>query len=165
MTWGIYKIIQMREQSLFPNVNQGITFIYFLRWTQCASKNGHNQGIPWWHSGLRIQPCHCCSSYHCCGTGLIPSLGTSTCHRCSQKKKKKMNITMVISEKQTRELCSFATHHWTSLLSSFVIWMNIYAKLFLNQVHLLNQKRCTHLKTEYKNNLFTYPPDPTGNIC
>ena len=79
----------MREQSLFPNVNQGITFIYFLRWTQCASKNGHNQGIPWWHSGLRIQPCHCCSSYHCCGTGLIPSLGTSTCHRCSQKKKKK----------------------------------------------------------------------------
>jgi len=26
---------------------------------------------------------------HCCGTSLIPGSGTSTCHRCIQKKKKR----------------------------------------------------------------------------
>ena len=44
-------------------------------------------GVPWWPIGLRIQ------HFHCCGTGLIPGLGTSTCHRHSiaggEKKKEK----------------------------------------------------------------------------
>ena len=31
--------------------------------------------------------CHCCVSGHCCGTGLIPGLGTCMCHRCSWNKK------------------------------------------------------------------------------
>ena len=39
----------------------------------------------WRSSTLRIWR-HCSSSGHCCGTGLIPCLGTSTCHRCCQKK-------------------------------------------------------------------------------
>ena len=30
-------------------------------------------------SGLRIHRCHCSSSGHCCGVGLIPGLGTSSC--------------------------------------------------------------------------------------
>ena len=38
-----------------------------------------------WHSGLTIQHCHYSGSGHCLCTGSIPDLGTSTCHRCSQK--------------------------------------------------------------------------------
>ena len=40
-------------------------------------------------SGLRILHCHCSSLDCCCGLGLIPGPGTSTCHGCSQKGKKK----------------------------------------------------------------------------
>ena len=47
-------------------------------------------GILWWFSGLRIWRCHCCGSNYCCGTGLIPGLGTSTYCGCSHKKKKKL---------------------------------------------------------------------------
>ena len=43
--------------------------------------------VPWWLSRLRIQHHHCCGSGYSCGAGLIPSLGTFSCHRCSQKKK------------------------------------------------------------------------------
>ena len=35
--------------------------------------------------GLAGKDPHC----HCCGLGLIPGPGTSKCHGCSQKKKKK----------------------------------------------------------------------------
>ena len=42
-------------------------------------------GVPLWCSGLRIQHCHCSGSGHCCDLGLIPGLGTSTCHRCGQR--------------------------------------------------------------------------------
>ena len=38
-------------------------------------------GVLLWHSGLRIQHCHCC------GTGSVPGLGISTCHRHVRKKK------------------------------------------------------------------------------
>ncbi|WP_251884210.1 hypothetical protein, partial [Klebsiella pneumoniae] len=43
-------------------------------------------GTPWWLSGVRIQPCHCCGSGYCHGTGSVPALGTSLCHRHSQNK-------------------------------------------------------------------------------
>ena len=43
--------------------------------------------VPLWHSGLRIQDYHYSSSGHCCGVGLIPGPGTSTCHGNSQKTK------------------------------------------------------------------------------
>ena len=39
-------------------------------------------GVAVWLSGLSIQ---CCP---CCGTGLIPGIGNSSCHRRGQKKKK-----------------------------------------------------------------------------
>ena len=42
--------------------------------------------IPWWHSGLRIWHCHCC------GAGLIPGPGTSTCHGLGQKQTKKKSL-------------------------------------------------------------------------
>ena len=35
--------------------------------------------FPWWLSGLRIQHCLCYSSDYCCGMGLIPGSGMSTC--------------------------------------------------------------------------------------
>ena len=46
------------------------------------------QGFPCWPNRLRIQHCHCSSSGHCCGTGLIPGQGTSACCRRGQKKPK-----------------------------------------------------------------------------
>ena len=38
-------------------------------------------------SRLRIWYCHCSSLGHCCGMGLISSLGTSICPGCVQKRK------------------------------------------------------------------------------
>ena len=38
-----------------------------------------------WHSELRIQHCHCSSLSYCCGMGLIPGQGTSTCCEHGQK--------------------------------------------------------------------------------
>jgi len=46
--------------------------------------------IPLRLSGLRIQRCH--SSCYC-GMGLVPGLGISACHRCSQKEKRKKGST------------------------------------------------------------------------
>ena len=54
-------------------------------------------GVPWWHSRLRIQCCHCCGSDHCCGLGLIPGPRTSICHGSSQKKWKKKSIFIYVS--------------------------------------------------------------------
>ena len=39
--------------------------------------------VPW----VRDLACHCSGVGHCCGLGLIPGLGTSTYHKCGQKKK------------------------------------------------------------------------------
>jgi len=56
-----------------------------------------NPGVPCWLSGLRIWCCHCCGLGSWYGTGLIPVLGTSTCHGHGQKstfltfKKRKKN--------------------------------------------------------------------------
>ena len=33
---------------------------------------------------------------YCCGSGLIPVLGTSACHRCGPKKKKKLQESYLI---------------------------------------------------------------------
>ena len=62
--------------------------------SQVSSCNKHplelwSGGVPLWHSRLRIWHCHSSCSGHCCGTGLIPGLRTSTCCGSSQKKKKK----------------------------------------------------------------------------
>ena len=48
-------------------------------------------GVPWWHSQLRIQHCHCCGSSRCCATGSIPGPSTSTCCGCRQKELKNKN--------------------------------------------------------------------------
>ena len=42
-------------------------------------------GVPVWFSGLRSQRCHCSGLGRCCGTRLIPGLGTFACHEHSQK--------------------------------------------------------------------------------
>ena len=39
-------------------------------------------------SGLKIWHCHCCGSGYSCGIGLI-SLGTSICHRLSQRERER----------------------------------------------------------------------------
>ena len=45
--------------------------------------------FPWWLSGLRIQHCPCYSSDYCCGMGLIPGSGMSTCLGQTSPHKKK----------------------------------------------------------------------------
>lgn len=40
---------------------------------------------------VKDQHCHCCSSGHSCGADLILALGTSACHRHSQKTNKQKN--------------------------------------------------------------------------
>ena len=49
------------------------------------SFNKYFNVVPWWHSRLRIQHCHCCGTGHSCGIGLTPVLGTCACCRCGQK--------------------------------------------------------------------------------
>ena len=55
-----------------------------MRWSRDKQRR-----VPLWCSKLRIWCCHCSGLGHHYGLGLLPGLGTSTCHRCSQKKKKK----------------------------------------------------------------------------
>ena len=40
------------------------------------------------HSGLRIQLCHCSGLSHCCDAVSVPGLGTSICHGHDQKRGK-----------------------------------------------------------------------------
>ena len=56
-----------------------------------------HKGVPFWHSWLRIQHCHCSSSDCCCDLSPIPGLGTFTCHRCSQTNKNSTQILKAIS--------------------------------------------------------------------
>ena len=48
-------------------------------------------GVPLWHGRLRTWQCPCC------GEGLIPSLGTSICHRCSQQKEREREFPLWFS--------------------------------------------------------------------
>ena len=56
--------------------------------SRSAKRKG--RGVPWWLSGLRICPCHYCGSGYSCGSGSVPSPGSSACCRwcpaflCSQ---------------------------------------------------------------------------------
>ena len=63
----------------------------------------------------------CC---HCCDTGLIPSLGTSACHWCSQKKKK-MQILLpanriVAVNKITKPVSILDTFSWNIQVEVFI---------------------------------------------
>ena len=60
-------------------------------------------GVPWWLSMLRIQHCHCCGSGSCSGSGSIPGQGTSTCCRCSQKRKTNKNNRYPMVKEERRE--------------------------------------------------------------
>lgn len=51
-----------------------------------------NSGVPMWCSGLRIWCYPCLGSGLCCGTGLTPGQGSSTCHVCGQKKKEANSV-------------------------------------------------------------------------
>ena len=44
-----------------------------------------------WFSGFSIQHCHCSGLSHCCGSGLIPGLGTSMCCGWGQKEEQRGN--------------------------------------------------------------------------
>ena len=55
---------------------------------QFRSSKRLNLAVPLWPNRLRIQLCHSCRAGCKCNKGSVPGRGTSTCCRCSQKKKK-----------------------------------------------------------------------------
>ena len=56
-------------------------------------------GVPWWHSGLRVQLCHCSGSGHRCGVGSIPVLELP--HAAGAAKKKKDRESQSQSESES----------------------------------------------------------------
>ena len=71
---------------------------YSPLWKQCGDSSkieNRATGVLLWLNGLGIWCYHCSSLHHCCGSGLIPGLGTSACHSCSQKEKEKINKTTI----------------------------------------------------------------------
>ena len=71
---------------------------YSPLWKQCGDSSkieNRATGVLLWLNGLGIWCYHCSSFHHCCGSGLIPGLGTSACHSCSQKEKEKINKTTI----------------------------------------------------------------------
>ena len=61
-------------------------------------------GVPSWFSKLGIWCCEKCGSGYSCGVGSTPGLGTSVCHRCGQKKKKKKKATKELCGKRIKDL-------------------------------------------------------------
>ena len=73
--------ITVKEKVNFGDEDQTktSTSIYFI-----VSIEKYTEGVPLWHSRLRIQHCHHSGLGCCCGAGLIPGLWTSTCCRHGQ---------------------------------------------------------------------------------
>lgn len=68
--------ISLKMSFLLQNFSSHLFKFFFL-------------GVPLWHSQLRTQCCHGSAWGGFCGSGLIPRLKTSTCHRAQQKQKQK----------------------------------------------------------------------------
>ena len=71
----------------FPLHHKGNSYLRFL---SDNSKTMIKTTFSWefllWHSGIRIQHCHCSGSCHWYGMGLFPGPGTSTCRGNNQTK-------------------------------------------------------------------------------
>ena len=52
-------------------------FEKYLRQKRKQIRETFDLGVPLWFSDLKIQCGYCCRSDYCCGSGLIPGLGTS----------------------------------------------------------------------------------------
>lgn len=70
------------HQTKEANPNQGPLYR-----TTSLPLEKEKPAAPFRRSELRIQHCHWGSRGRCCGTGSNPDLGTSTCHKHSQKGK------------------------------------------------------------------------------
>ena len=90
--WKVSLPMQLWNNTNLSSTNLKIPFKNHVKKTK---------GVRLWHSGLRMQCCHCC------GTSSIPGSGTPACCRYSQKKKKK--------------LCYFYTDRLKGLQTSFTI--------------------------------------------
>ena len=91
--YGEYNSISSVLKTLKNISNFTVSII--LQSAYCFKKH---QGVPLWLRGLRIWCCHCC------GPGLVPGPGTSTCCRCVQtfyfliKKKIKTSSPLVVQQ-------------------------------------------------------------------
>ena len=103
--------------------------------------------IPLWLSGLRVWHCQCISLCRCCDTSSIPALGTSTCHGCGQKKRRK------------KMSCHpFKGSKWYDTFSNSTSLFSLHLSLMLNtQVADKNRNSAKHGLR------FWGLPAPTGN--
>ena len=107
-TWGFPDGLVLRTwcftaaalvQSLVWNWDHTLGHCMLWPKKKNEKRNNYIQGIPWWCSSLRIQHCHCCDSCHWHGAGSIPGAGSSACHKCAQKRKRRKKT------KQNKTLC------------------------------------------------------------
>ena len=80
----------LEKNREFPLWHSGLRTQYRVH-EDVGSVPGLTQWVRIWHCyklqcRSQMWCCHCCGSGCCCGTGLIPDMGTFTCHDCSQKK-------------------------------------------------------------------------------
>ena len=84
-------------------------------------------GVPSWHSSLRIW-CH-----HCCGMGLNPGLGTSTCVLWQQKRRK------IIANQIHQHMKKIIHYDHVGFIPRSQAWSNIYKSI--NMIHHFNKRK------------------------
>ena len=83
---------------LLPSKSISPEFLLWLSrlrtWHSVCEDVDSNPGLAQWVRELRIWHCCGCGVDYSCSSDSTPSLGTSICHRCGPKKKKKKRITL-----------------------------------------------------------------------
>ena len=105
-------------------------FQRFMKYLTVQAKRFKILEFPLWCSGLRIWHCHCSGLDCCCGAGLIPGLGISTCRGCSQKKFRifKYEIFVCFSFYLTNVQCM---HFCVIIFSEFILCLYFISNTFL----------------------------------
>ena len=138
----------MTESSVLRGKNC-LCFVWGLNLVKMLLPTWAAFEVPIWCSRFGIRYCRSYSAGHNISTGLIPGLGTSTCWRCSQKKKK--SFTWSVFVKQPRVLartggsggralacslspvslhpCDLQHSHFTLSLEFSVKWNSIYPRM------------------------------------
>lgn len=91
--------------------------------------------VPLWCSGLRIWYCYSCGSGHNCNAVNVPGPGTSTCGRCSQRKKEKIEYTIPIYQ----SMCKFSLAYYV-----IVIKMLLFSIIVLFSCFILSEDHSDH---------------------
>lgn len=107
------------------------------------TKKPKHAGILLWCSKLRIWCCPCSSLGHCCGTGFISGLETSTYHRYGPKQKQKQKLNTQLSHKLTMALLGIHPREITYVHTKTCAWISITALFLIARKR--KQHRCPSL--------------------